>query len=510
MLIPAVRKTLQLLLRDDRPIVVFDTANDVVNHPTKRDPDHPPLVAGDPGQQREIGDGPQQYTVRGYRQTSKAAFAGGKANGRGVRVRNAGMRALARTFKGQPFISGHDWEDVRARGGTIKDARIEEIDDGAELAILYDIEAVTAWAKEGFANGMIDRFSFGIDLAAGAEIICTAHGAPVWSMDDCMCFPGEMVSIASKDEPDHPPLVGVAEWEYENAVGHELSGVNVPAVDGTGVLNSAARSAPILMSAQSEARQVALLATLAGRVHPRLAALAAEGGYSPKTSRRTMTPCSTSDRSKPMDRALICKMLGLAANATDEEIAAKLSANASSTAQVAALQQQLAENTERERARTAELDAAHIESEITRLTAAYEISEKTLANLRAAAKDPIDPKKIDRKSFDATVVIVEAAAPKRSTGRPALQSDAAAAVTAGAGSPNDAVFGDAPDAFEQNKTNQELPKLMRFAKLSIAQVREHGAREFNVVPNLQELINNSTEEPSAVMKVQAYARDAGK
>jgi hypothetical protein len=60
-----------------------------------------------------------EYSIMGYRQTEKPASQGGRANENGFRFRHKALRAIARTARNQPFITGHNWGDVRARGGTI-------------------------------------------------------------------------------------------------------------------------------------------------------------------------------------------------------------------------------------------------------------------------------------------------------------------------------------------------------------------------------------------------------
>ena len=79
------------------------------------------------------------YTIVGYRQTAEPAVRGGKANRQAIRFRNAGLRAMARTFRGQPFLTGHNWSDARARGGTVLDAWVEDVD--GELLMLFEVLA---------------------------------------------------------------------------------------------------------------------------------------------------------------------------------------------------------------------------------------------------------------------------------------------------------------------------------------------------------------------------------
>lgn len=461
MRIPPTHKSPLILRRDDgRPFVVFDATPAAKFFPrVTAAQDAPGANAENPS-----------FTAIGYRQTKLTAFAGGKANANGFRVRNEGMASLTRTFRGQAFISGHDWGDARARGGTIRNTKLEQLENGAELGILYEIELQAAWAKEGLANGTIDRFSFGISPVG--EIMCTAHCVPVWSTEDCYCWPGEMVSV--DQGKDKAPLTGIAEFEFENANGLELSAVNVPAVEGTHIVNSSDGAAA--------------LATVLGRVHPRHAELARMGGYTQPIARRTMAACSQPvvERSNTMDRVLLCKTLGLPETATDEQILAAMRANAGAAAQTEVLRTQLAETSERERERTVQLDAAHVDSEITRLRASRKVSDKTVANLRAAAK-------LSRASFDSSLAIVEEAAPEIAPAagaqRSTLQSDAPAAVTVAPAIA--ALDGDGPDAFDQHATNPELGRMMRFAKLSVDHVRKHGAREWKHVPNIQELADNT-------------------
>lgn len=63
-----------------------------------------------------------------------------------------------------------------------------------------------------------------------------------------------------------------------------------------------------------------------------------------------------------------------------------------------------------------------------------------------------------------------------------------------------------PTVFDTHKTNTELSRMMKWAQLSVAQLNEHGHHEINLVHNLQEIIDNSTEEPSAVIQQQAHAK----
>lgn len=462
---PRTRTNPRILLRSGRPLVIADATVRLGSGSLAGRTEKPVRLEAAPEQATEA-----KFRAIGYRQTLEPAARGGKANKNGFRFRNQGMRALARSFRGQPFISGHDWGDVRARGGTIADAYAEEIANDTEMAIFYDIVAQAAWAVEGLANGTIDRFSFGV--FGKGEITCTIHNVPVWSIDECFCWPGEMVGGL------------VAEWEFEDGEGVELSAVNVPAVEGTSIVDA--------IDAGDRASEIRELAALCGRNHPRLEQLAPggapRGGFRRPQPALTMTPCPTpaSARSSTMDPVLLRKQLGLPATATDEEVLARIQANATDAAQAGVLRTQLAEVASREQQLGLERDQAHVDAEITRLRATRQVGEPVIESLRTAAK-------ASRASFDSSLALVEASAPAIAPGpgaaRVTLQSDAKPAEN-----PGGALIefdAEGPDALELNKTNPHMPALMRTCRVTAADVRKHGARQFTTLPNLRELADNT-------------------
>src|SRR6185436_15727853 len=69
-----------------------------------------------------------------------------------------------------------------------------------------------------------------------------------------------------------------------------------------------------------------------------------------------------------------------------------------------------------------------------------------------------------------------------------LQSDAPPART-----PGQAGFGDGPDAFDATRDNPHLPMLMRAAGVTIDNIRKHGSKTFNVLPNLRELADATNQ-----------------
>ncbi len=411
------------------------------------------------------------YTIVGYRQTVEPAVRGGKANRQGVRFRNGGLRAMARTFRGQPFLTGHNWSDTRARGGTVLDAWVEEVE--GELLMLFEVLATEDWAIRGFENGTIDRFSIGADFQG--EILCTLHDVPIWSDPECRCWPGMEVDGQ------------VVEFEVEDGEGLELSAVNVPAVDDTYVVAAhAARPAELGDPGARRLHAARLFGERCGRAHPPIEQLAMggapAGGFRAPRARPRMA-ADEPPRGNAMDRALICKQLGLAATATDDEILQRMATLGADAAQAGVLRAQLEQSAAD---REAESEARHVETEITGLQASHQVTDKVIAQLRAAAAPPGG-----RAAFDAALALVRESAPKRPPpvdpaaappARAALQSDAKPAP-----GPAAPPLEDGPDAFELTRDNPHLGRFMKAAKLSVEQVRQHGSRTFHVIPNLREL-----------------------
>lgn len=452
-------------------------------------------------------------TVVGYRQTKEPAARGGKANKNFFRFRTEGMRAFARSFRGQPFITAHDRGDVRMRGGTIVDSWIDETD--AEMLIVYELTLTEAWAKAGFASGAIDRFSMGAWPTGPA--FCTVHNAPMWSTDDCydaFCWPGF--------ETDGM----LVELEYQDAEGLELSGVNVPAVDDTYVVDPSvaeqARAAiaalnagvsPILATVDANIAAMRAMSELTGQMPPGLARLAGGarvGDFSGRPPRPSIASNGEAHREVSMNREQLCKSLGLPLTATDAEIQAKIGELTASSAQAEVLRTQLADSgrsAAEASARAAELaaerDAAHVESEIARLRTTRQVTDQVVDTLRTAAAGTNG-----RATFDSSLRLVEAAAPAKTPapmgvggaagGRPALQSDARPLEQPENVAPE-------PDAFELNRTNTNLSTFAKWGKVTTAQIREHGSRVFNVVPELGKLA-----EDTAVRETAETARRARK
>lgn len=424
-------------------------------------------------------DEPTSFTLLGYRQTEKPACKGGRcANSNFFRFRHKRMRAIARTFKGQPFLTGHDWGDVRARGGTIRDAWAEAPHDAVdELAFFASVLASEQWAIEGLANGTIDRFSIG--AVGRGEITCTVHGTPVWT--DCFCWPGYRATGEDGEEL-------LVEWEYEDAQGVEISAVNVPAVDGTGITEAEATevepSAPPIAAALEQlgelcghAPDLAAIAELARGSRPVAVQVAAAAPIEHETERVAAASGASADDVAAVAAAM--QTLGLTREETARACdALSLVAAASSppiAAEVAALRAQLD-------AANRELERHHHETAIERLRATHQVADAAIDRLRSFAVTA------GRAAFDAAVALVAETAPRALAlgaapfQRATLQSDAPPAAAPGAQGAALEL-----DAYEQHKSNPHLPRMMKLAGLSVEDVRKHGAVKFAVVPNLREL-----------------------
>jgi len=409
------------------------------------------------------------YTVVGYRQTIEPAVRGGKANRKAVRFRNGGLRAMARTFRGQPFLTGHNWSDTRARGGTVLDAWVEEVD--GEMLLLFELLVTKDWAIAGFEDGTIDRFSMSADFLG--EILRTLHDVPIWSEPECRCWPGMEVDGQ------------VVEFEAENGAGIELSAVNVPAVDDTYVT---ALGAPAELNDPAARRLHAARAfgEHCGRAHPPIERLAMGGAPAGGFRAPQPQPRMAADDQHggtTMDRALICRQLGLPETSTDEQIADKLRQLGADAAQAGVLRAQLSQSAAD---REAEREVRHVDDAIAGLQASHQVTDTVIEQLRAAAAPPGG-----RAAFDTALGLVRESAPKKPApvdpaaappARAALQSDAKPA-----SGPAAAPLEDGPDAFELAKDNPHLGRLMKAAKLSVEHVRQHGSRTFHVIPNLREL-----------------------
>ena len=141
------------------------------------------------------------------------------------------LERFAKSFEGAPFLRDHDQQDLAARGGTvlssqlIPDHRLRRYARQTVPAIRQTIQLVKPWAVEAALDGTLDRFSIG--WFPNADVLCTACGNPMFSLD-CEHFPGDEFDGEGGSKRR-------VELLYTDAEGVETSGVAVPAVRGTGV-----------------------------------------------------------------------------------------------------------------------------------------------------------------------------------------------------------------------------------------------------------------------------------
>jgi hypothetical protein len=134
------------------------------------------------------------------------------------RFREEDLAAFAMSFEGQPFLRDHDTEEIESRDGMV----LSSAYDGT--AFVQDIRLSTRRGMLDYIEGRIDRFSIG------------------WFYDDCICSicQSSFFSSACSHWPGmkYQTLAGEVACEliFVNPVGKEVSAVNVPAVEGTGII----------------------------------------------------------------------------------------------------------------------------------------------------------------------------------------------------------------------------------------------------------------------------------
>jgi len=134
------------------------------------------------------------------------------------RFQDGDLAAFAASFEGQPFLRDHETDEIEAREGTI----LSSMYDGS--AFVQDIRVTTRRGMLDFIEGRIDRFSIG------------------WFYDDCICSICNSSFFSSTCNHWPGMKYGTLEGEvaceliFVNPKGKEVSAVNVPAVEGTGIM----------------------------------------------------------------------------------------------------------------------------------------------------------------------------------------------------------------------------------------------------------------------------------
>ena len=137
-----------------------------------------------------------------------------------LRFRDEDLEAFAASFAGQPFLRDHNSYELDARGGTVRDSRLEgrEIVQRIALTVPRDIEA--------FLNQTIDRFSISWYWTPPLCSVCGNE----WLSRDCAHWPGRKYGLGDAGKKE-----ALCELIFVAPVGKETSAVNAPAVGGTGV-----------------------------------------------------------------------------------------------------------------------------------------------------------------------------------------------------------------------------------------------------------------------------------
>lgn len=147
----------------------------------------------------------------------------GHPNRKFLRFKPEALAAVAASYIGQPLILDHNAWDQHARIGTITASSL--VHEAGAAAFKQTLQVVKPEAVISVLDGTLDRFSIGWN-GTGA-VMCTAHKVDVRSRGACGCWPGDIATIDGKQH--------VVEYEFQSAEGTEVSGVNVPAVKGTGI-----------------------------------------------------------------------------------------------------------------------------------------------------------------------------------------------------------------------------------------------------------------------------------
>lgn len=256
------------------------------------------------------------------------------ANANFVKFRDRDLTGFARGFRGRPMLRDHDRNDLLKRGGTIVASELRET--ASEFQLAQTLSLVKPWAVEAALDGTLQTFSIGWDPPAGGRravleaISCTVCNASMF-LSDCPHMPGDEHKVADTGE------TVIVEAEFRNPRAAEVSGVSFPAVRGTQVES--------VRAALSEARSL----------------------KPPRKARR-------------MNEETL-RRLGLSADATQEQIDARIAELAAGAVRSKELETQL---------RAAELTASEREAELKRIeleakAAALTERETQLASIRESA-----------------------------------------------------------------------------------------------------------------------------
>lgn len=149
----------------------------------------------------------------------------GMPNRRFLRHKPESLESLAASYVGMPFLVDHDTHAQASRVGTITASKLHEHGGTGWSSFKMSLHAVKPDAVISILDGTIDRFSIG--WSRNGAVLCSVHGVDVTGRESCGCWPGDTVMLDGKPH--------VVEFEFQSAKGTEVSAVNVPAVEGTGI-----------------------------------------------------------------------------------------------------------------------------------------------------------------------------------------------------------------------------------------------------------------------------------
>jgi len=198
------------------------------------------------------------------------------------------------SFRNGLFLRDHSRRLVD-QGGRImaSSAAVEKVRGRNEWVMRQTLHLVEPWAVAGVLSGSLDQFSIGWGPKEGGlagyerSMICTVCDSS-WIGGECLHWPGDVVKLDSGERV-------VAEIEWRDVVGREVSAVTFPAVMGTGI---------------DSVEQLAALAEMRGIGDQNFrAALARLGGEPP-------------DHTEEKSMKRVFKVLGLSADAAEESVLA--------------------------------------------------------------------------------------------------------------------------------------------------------------------------------------------
>lgn len=139
-------------------------------------------------------------------------FVGGQ-NRNHVRFREEELPGFAASFVGKPFLRNHDVGDVGSRDGTVVESRW----DGNRM--VQRIRLTTERGMRDYLDGVLDRFSIG------------------WYFDraECGVCGREFLGCGHQLGREYDGVR--CEVVFSGVMGKEVSAVNAPAVEGTGLLS---------------------------------------------------------------------------------------------------------------------------------------------------------------------------------------------------------------------------------------------------------------------------------